>query len=146
MGRPERGVRSQFSLCGRCWIRTNVGEADGFTDRHSKSIPLGQIVLPVSPWDGMGIGDPHATIASRCHSDIRDKKPERCAKRVNFGPRRLVARGFGLRPQPWWSAPVRVLLEWAICQGALTSTKTLPEISEFAATANASFTSSIGIT
>ena len=34
----------------------------------------------------------------------------------------------------------------AIYQGALTSTKTLPEISEFAATANASFTSSIGIT
>jgi hypothetical protein len=104
-------VRSQFSLCGRCWIRTNVGEADGFTDRHSKSIPLGQIVLPVNPWDGMGIGDPHATIASRCHSDIRDKKPGRCAKRVtsDLGVSSREDSGFapnpgGLRPREFfWS-------------------------------------------
>ena len=33
-----------------------------------------------------------------------------------------------------------------VCQGAPTSTKTLPEISEFAATANASLTSSMRIT
>ena len=35
---------------------------------------------------------------------------------------------------------------WEVSQGALISTRTLPEISEFAAIANASLTSSIGST
>src|SRR5215218_6808420 len=37
-------VRSRFSFCGRCWVRTNVGDADGFTDRSLW--PLGQPAKP----------------------------------------------------------------------------------------------------
>ena len=33
-------VRKRLSFCGRCWVRTNVGDADGFTDRSLW--PLGQ--------------------------------------------------------------------------------------------------------
>jgi len=42
--------------------------------------------------------------------------------------------------------PVLEVLGWEIDQGALTSTRTLPEISAFAAIANASLTSSKGST
>ena len=41
-----------------------------FTDRHPNRLPLGQIALPASPWDGMGIRRSHLAGANRWHPDI----------------------------------------------------------------------------
>jgi hypothetical protein len=64
-------VRGRFSLCGRCWVRTNVGDADGFTGRHPNTVPLGQIALRASPWNGKGSdtpGQPMPTDVTRTSS------------------------------------------------------------------------------
>jgi hypothetical protein len=47
IARSQRGV---FAACGRCWVRTNVGEADGFTDRslmRQRRNGAGQWLVPV---------------------------------------------------------------------------------------------------
>jgi hypothetical protein len=70
-------VRAQFSFCGRCWVRTNVGDAaDGFTDRHPNRLSPGRIAMGAGPWDGIGIRHPLSAMPTKgtlTHVFIRDE-------------------------------------------------------------------------
>src|SRR5713101_1227841 len=51
---PQSGeyTRSRAVLAGggRCWVRTNVGEADGFTDRSSPPIRIATDLAKLPLW------------------------------------------------------------------------------------------------
>src|SRR5829696_3808999 len=58
------------SFCGRCWIRTNVGEADGFTDRSLW--PLGQ---PAKPADLRPLAGRNNSNSANLHQPVVERPP-----------------------------------------------------------------------
>src|SRR5215218_2388317 len=57
-------------FCGRCWIRTNVGEADGFTDRSLW--PLGQ---PAKPADLRPLAGRNNSNCANLHQPVATEAP-----------------------------------------------------------------------
>jgi hypothetical protein len=58
-------VRGRFSLCGRCWVRTNVGGADGFTDLPTSPLPQGKTHSNEDSRDQIGLEPPSPTDLQR---------------------------------------------------------------------------------